>query len=67
VTYTGTPETNAATRRMPSNAVQYAAQLYAVLHELDGLRLDRLIVEPLPGSDDWLAIRDRLQRGSRDS
>ncbi len=60
VTWSATPETNAATREMPTNAVEYAAKLYAVLHELDVLGLDRIIVETLPVGDEWLAIRDRI-------
>jgi L-threonylcarbamoyladenylate synthase len=65
VTWSATPETNAATREMPTHAVEYAAKLYAVLHELDALGLDRIIVETLPEGDDWLAICDRLRRASR--
>jgi L-threonylcarbamoyladenylate synthase len=64
VTWSATPETNAATHVMPANAVEYAAKLYAVLHELDMLGLDRIIVETLPNGDDWLAIQDRLRRAS---
>jgi L-threonylcarbamoyladenylate synthase len=65
MTWSATPEANAATREMPTNAVDYAAKLYAVLHELDAMGLDRIIVEMPPEGDEWLAIRDRLRRGSQ--
>jgi L-threonylcarbamoyladenylate synthase len=64
VTWSATPEANAATREMPTNAVEYAAKLYAVLHELDALGLDRIIIELLAEGDEWLAVRDRLHRAS---
>jgi L-threonylcarbamoyladenylate synthase len=64
VTHTGTAEANATTRGMPVDAGEYAAQLYAVLHELDTLGLDKIIVEAPPDGDDWLAIRDRLVRAA---
>jgi L-threonylcarbamoyladenylate synthase len=62
--HTGTKEANATTREMPAVAAEYAARLYAVLHELDLLGLDRIIVEMLPEEAEWLAIRDRLRRAS---
>src|SRR5262249_19501345 len=64
LTHTALPEANAATREMPAKAVEYAARLYAVLHEIDALGLDRIIIELPPASDEWLAIRDRLRRAS---
>ena len=64
VTWSATTEAQAVTRVMPANAVKYAAQLYAVLHELDALALERILVEPLPDGDNWLAVRDRLRRAS---
>ena len=65
VTWSATPEANAATRDMPTDAVEYAAKLYAVLHELDALGLDRIIVELPPDGDVWLAVRDRLRCASQ--
>jgi L-threonylcarbamoyladenylate synthase len=65
VTHTGTAVANATTREMQANAAEYATNLYAVLHELDTLGLNRIIVEPLPEGHEWLAIRDRLRRASR--
>ncbi|MBM3995937.1 MAG: threonylcarbamoyl-AMP synthase [Planctomycetes bacterium] len=47
---------------LPSDAIGYAAQMYAALHQLDDASLDRIIVEMPPEGDDWLAIHDRLHR-----
>ena len=52
------------TIEMPREAAAYAAQLYAALHSLDDARVDRIIVELPPDEEAWLAIRDRLRRGS---
>jgi L-threonylcarbamoyladenylate synthase len=60
----GTESPGVARRVLPSDAAGYAAQLYAVLHELDTAGLDRIVVTLPPESDDWLAVRDRLQRAS---
>jgi L-threonylcarbamoyladenylate synthase len=49
---------------MPMNPAAYAATLYATLHRLDALGLDRIIVDLPPPGEDWLAIRDRLRRAS---
>jgi L-threonylcarbamoyladenylate synthase len=49
---------------MPGSPADYAAQLYRVLHDLDRLGLDRILVQMPPASDDWLAVRDRLQRAT---
>ena len=53
-----------ATVVMPEGAAAYSAQLYAKLHELDELGLDRLIVDLPPATDEWLAVRDRLHRAA---
>jgi L-threonylcarbamoyladenylate synthase len=49
---------------LPADAVSYAAQVYAALHRLDDLGLDRIVVEAPPTGDDWLAVNDRLRRAS---
>jgi L-threonylcarbamoyladenylate synthase len=54
----------AITLVMPRDPVQYAAQLYAALHTLDLAGVDRMVVELPPPTDKWLAVRDRLHRGS---
>jgi L-threonylcarbamoyladenylate synthase len=56
-----------ATRRtMPIDPHEYGAQLYAVLHDLDQMGLDRIVVEMPPATDEWLAVRDRLRRAAHD-
>ena len=42
-----------------------AARLFETLHELDGLGLERIDVEPLPELGLGIAIMDRLRRASR--
>jgi len=49
---------------MPASATEYAAQLYAALHTLDAAGVERIIVDLPPDEEAWLAIRDRLRRGS---
>jgi L-threonylcarbamoyladenylate synthase len=49
---------------MPTDAVGYAARLYATLHILDDAGLDRIIVDLPPEGDEWLAVRDRLRRAA---
>jgi L-threonylcarbamoyladenylate synthase len=51
-------------RPMPAESPAYEALLYAVLHEMDALALDRLLVEEPPEREEWLAVRDRLRRAS---
>ena len=50
--------------QMPRDPAGYAAKLYAALHTLDGAGVDRIIVSRLPESEEWLAVRDRLQRAA---
>jgi L-threonylcarbamoyladenylate synthase len=49
---------------LPADPAGYAAQLYAVLHELDTAAVDRILVTLPPDTDQWLAVRDRLRRAS---
>ena len=42
-----------------------AAGLYAALHQLDELGLDRIVVIMPPDREEWRAIRDRLRRATR--
>jgi L-threonylcarbamoyladenylate synthase len=51
-------------RLLPPDPSGYAAQLYAVLHELDAAGLDRILVTLPPEADAWLAVRDRLRRAA---
>lgn len=52
------------TRRMPTNAESYAAQLYDALREMDNAEVERIVVEEPPHGPEWAAIHDRLRRAS---
>jgi L-threonylcarbamoyladenylate synthase len=43
---------------------EYAADLYAALHRLDDAGVRTIIVQEVPGSEEWLAVRDRLNRAA---
>ena len=49
---------------MPTEASEYAARLYAALHELDNAGVDLIVVDLPPQDDIWLAVHDRLRRAS---
>ena len=42
----------------------YAHDLYANLRTLDAANADVILVETVPGGDEWLAVRDRLVRAT---
>jgi L-threonylcarbamoyladenylate synthase len=50
--------------RMPADPKEYAARLYAVMHELDQEDWPWIGVELPPDKPEWAAIRDRLQRAA---
>lgn len=50
--------------QMPQHPELYAAQLYALLHELDSKNFDWIAVELPPQTPEWAAIRDRLRRAA---
>jgi L-threonylcarbamoyladenylate synthase len=49
---------------LPANAKDYGHQLYAALRQLDDLGLKRILIEDVPLTPDWLAVRDRLSRAT---
>jgi L-threonylcarbamoyladenylate synthase len=49
---------------MPATAELFARQLYATLHAIDRRGLDRIVVDALPDTEAWRAVRDRLSRAS---
>ena len=51
-------------QRMPSDAAGYAARLYGALHELDDAGYDVIVVERVPDTAEWSAVRDRLERAA---
>ncbi len=49
---------------MPAEADAYAQQLFAAMHALDGAGVSAIVVEAVPASAAWDAVRDRLRRAS---
>lgn len=50
--------------RLPDDAEGYARGLYAALRDLDGLRLDMILVEQPPTTGAWHAVNDRLKKAA---
>jgi L-threonylcarbamoyladenylate synthase len=48
---------------LPNDPVGYARELYDGLHRLDA-SCSRILVEDVPPSPDWDAVRDRLRRAA---
>jgi len=67
LTFEAWPELPVMTVIMPNDPAAYAARVYAELHVLDELELDRIIVELPPDEECWLAVRDRLKRAGMKS
>jgi len=53
-----------AWRTMPADAAVTAHELFAVLRELDALRVQEIWVETPPSDMAWDGVRDRLQRAA---
>jgi L-threonylcarbamoyladenylate synthase len=49
---------------MPEEPRTCAAELYAMLHQMDAEGVEHIVVELPPQTDEWLAIWDRLQRAA---
>lgn len=66
LTFDRSPQAAAGLTALPMSEkpLWYASRLYAALHELDRLGLDRIIVEAPPQTDPWQAINDRLRRAA---
>jgi L-threonylcarbamoyladenylate synthase len=58
------PGRGGRTVEMPSSPELYAADLYAVLHELDEEGWECITVETPPDTPEWAGILDRLRRAS---
>jgi L-threonylcarbamoyladenylate synthase len=50
---------------LPDDPRGYARLLYASLHTLDDAGCDLILIEQLPRSSGWAAIRDRIQRAAQ--
>jgi L-threonylcarbamoyladenylate synthase len=49
---------------MPDDPTEYAARLYALLHELDERGYARIWVQQPPDAPAWAGVRDRLRRAA---
>jgi L-threonylcarbamoyladenylate synthase len=49
---------------MPADPAEYAARLYALLHELDERGYARIWVQQPPDAPAWAGVRDRLRRAA---
>jgi L-threonylcarbamoyladenylate synthase len=47
---------------LPNQPEKVAEQLYSSLHELDAMKVDRLLVQLPPATSAWMAVLDRLTR-----
>jgi L-threonylcarbamoyladenylate synthase len=50
--------------QMPRDPIAYATRLYAVLHTLDDDGRERIVATLPPETEEWQAVRDRLQRAA---
>jgi L-threonylcarbamoyladenylate synthase len=50
--------------QLPNNAERYGRHLYAALRDLDGMKLEKIFLEQVPETLEWLAVRDRLERAT---
>lgn len=48
----------------PTSAQEYARALYEVLHRLDAVHADRILIQCPPQGPEWVAILDRLTRAA---
>ena len=48
--------------RLPDAAPDFARELYDTLHRCDRLGAETILVQSLPSTDEWAALRDRLNR-----
>lgn len=53
-------------RRLPAVPGEYAANLYAAMHELEDAGCSHVLIEEVPSGEAWDAVRDRLGRASHD-
>ena len=60
----GLDEEGLVVLQMSRQPAEYAAQLYAALHQLDALAVEQIVVDLPPDTEEWLAVRDRLRRAA---
>ena len=49
---------------LPNEAAGYAHDFYRALRDLDAVGFEKILVQALPESDEWVAVRDRLGRAA---
>ena len=49
---------------MPAQPADYARALYAALHEMDASGVELILIEEVPATPAWDAVRDRLRRAA---
>jgi L-threonylcarbamoyladenylate synthase len=59
------PGVEVACVTLPSEPIAYAAGLYTALRELDSVGASIMLVENVPGGEEWRAIRDRIRRAAQ--
>jgi len=55
---------NGKTFNLPNDPAGFAEQLYDTLHQMDALKVTKLLIQTPPQQPEWLAIHDRLSRAS---
>jgi L-threonylcarbamoyladenylate synthase len=50
---------------LPNDAVLYAREIYSALRELDDRGCGLILIEDVPATPDWEAVRDRLSRAAK--
>jgi L-threonylcarbamoyladenylate synthase len=58
------PAAQATVLSLPADPAQYAAGLYAALHQLEAAAVERIVISLPPDASAWHAIHDRLRRAS---
>jgi L-threonylcarbamoyladenylate synthase len=48
----------------PQDSASFARQLYATLRSIDAMGFARIVVQPVPHSDEWAGVADRLSRAA---
>jgi L-threonylcarbamoyladenylate synthase len=57
-------QANARIIAMPSDPREYARALYAALHKVDESGRSRIVIEQVPDTPEWAAVRDRIGRAT---
>ena len=52
---------------LPNDPVAYASEIYAKLHEVDGLGFEQIVIIEPPRTPEWAAVLDRLTRATHES